>query len=551
MDPASAIGVAAAVLQFLEFTVKVLKTCKEIRDDANSATQNNKELEQSARTLEHFRAELGSVIRSKQANRRIVTIAYECAQTAKELMDLLEYIRGGDGKLGTAAKATWRAMLKRKPIERLQRSLQEREAVLDKVLNQDTNTNVQALREDVRKLDLGTRSSVDQLSRKLSSLSVATNKRIGTAERNIHQRFDNVERNTQHSRDAVRQEQDRERFLSSLFFPEINQCRSNVTAAYPNTFQWIFGVPDANDSLVPHTREAVNFTSWLRADASVYWISGKAGSGKSTLMAFILEDPRTMKGLKSWSPDSPVYLLSFFFWRAGSELQKSVLGLLRSLLYQLCQYVPTVIGLIVSELGLSHVRLPTWTEKILMDAIKVAMSAATGTRFCVLIDGLDELVGGYDGLVDLVFDLQTCDNVKCCVSSRPEIELHVRLAECQHLRLQDLNQSDIEAFVFARLHLLPQDEVRKNNLRNSIVHRVSGVFLWAVLVTQSIIMGHRSGDDWNLLGARLEHLPKDLEALFAFMVNNIHPVHRRSLAFSPGFFYDAVILGLHRGMPTD
>ncbi|KAK5710456.1 hypothetical protein LTR15_012967 [Elasticomyces elasticus] len=530
MDPASAIGVAAAVLQFLEFSVKVLKTCKEIRDDANSATQNNKELEKAARILEDFRAELGSVMRSKQANRRIVTIAYECAQTAKELIDLLEYIRGGDGKLGTA-KATWRAMLKRKPIERLQRSLQERETVLDKVLNQDTNTNVQALREDVRKLGLGNRASVDHLSTKLSSLSLATNKRIGTAERNIHRRFDNVERSTQQSRDAARQQQDYERFLSSLFFPEIDQRRSTVKAAYPDTFQWIFNLPDASDSFVPGTRETANFASWLRADASVYWISGKAGSGKSTLMAFILDDPRTREALQMWSSDLPVHLLSFFFWRAGSELQKSVIGLLRSILYQLCQCIPDAINTIGRQLNVPAARLPTWTESTLTDAIKATISATTKARFCLFVDGLDELVGNHDDLVDLIFDLQAFDHIKCCVSSRPEIELYVRLVECQCLRLQDLNWSDIQVYVSAKLAVVLQDGDRRKDLISAVVHNASGVFLWAVLVTQSIVRGHKSGDDWEVLQDHVNHMPRDLEALFAQMVDDIHPVHRGSLAF--------------------
>ncbi|KAK3651444.1 hypothetical protein LTR56_005586 [Elasticomyces elasticus] len=520
MDPVSAIGVAAAVLQFFEFSVSVLKTCKEIRDDASSATQNNKELEKAARTLEDFRSELGSVMRSKQANRRIVTIAHECAHTAKELIDLLEYVRGGDGKLGTA-KATWRAMLKRKPIERMQRNLQEREAVLDKVLNQDTNTNVQALREDVRKLDLGNRSNVDQLSQKLSSVSVATNKRIGTAERNIHRRFDNVERSTQQSRDEQRQQQNHERLLSSLFFPEIDQRRSTVKAAYPDTFQWIFDVPGADLSIVPSARPTAGFGSWLRANASVHWISGKAGSGKSTLMAFILNDPRTMEALQLWSPDLPVHVLSSFFWRVGSELQKSVIGLLRSILYQLCQCIPDAVSTIVRDLDLSIARLPSWTEKLLIDAIKVVISATSNERFCIFVDGWTRLSA-------ITMNLE---NAKCCVSSRPETELRAKLVECQQLRLQDLNGADIQAFVSAKMSVLPQDGDSLKHLSDRIVDQASGVFLWAVLVTQSVIRGHKSGDDWQVLYDRLKRMPKGLEALFARMVDNIDPVHRNSLAF--------------------
>ncbi|KAK4958980.1 hypothetical protein LTR10_003779 [Elasticomyces elasticus] len=159
MDPVSTLEATAAVVQFLDLSDKVLKTCKEISDDANAARQSNKELEQSTRMLEDFRAALGSVIRNEQADRRVATIAHECAKTGTELLELLTYIRGGTGKRGTA-RAIWLAILKQKPIDRLQKSLQECNAVLGKVLNQYTNTNVHVVREDFRKLGLGNRASV-------------------------------------------------------------------------------------------------------------------------------------------------------------------------------------------------------------------------------------------------------------------------------------------------------------------------------------------------------------------------------------------------------
>ena len=192
-------------------------------------------------------------------------------------------MRGGDKQIGKA-KATWRAMLKRKPIEQLERSLKQREDVLDKVLNQDTNASVQGLREEIRKQGVSNRESVDRLSARMASLSVAHTRQVAVAERNIHRRFDRAERQTKqmgddlarqttHMRNELLQRQDHERFLSSLFFPEIDQRRSTVKDAYPGTLEWIFDEPDETAA---NRRPWASFASWLRSDDdSVYWVSGK------------------------------------------------------------------------------------------------------------------------------------------------------------------------------------------------------------------------------------------------------------------------------------
>ena len=59
----------------------------------------------------------------------------------------------------------------------------------------------------------------------------------------------------------------------------------NITKAYRNvidshraTFDWIF------------SEDGPGFAQWLKDGKGVYWIYGKAGSGKSTLMKFISSD---------------------------------------------------------------------------------------------------------------------------------------------------------------------------------------------------------------------------------------------------------------------
>lgn len=43
-----------------------------------------------------------------------------------------------------------------------------------------------------------------------------------------------------------------------------------------------------------------NFTKWLRIGGNIFHISGKAGSGKSTLMKFICSHERTREELLVW-----------------------------------------------------------------------------------------------------------------------------------------------------------------------------------------------------------------------------------------------------------
>ncbi|KAM0271639.1 hypothetical protein ACHAQH_009027 [Verticillium albo-atrum] len=54
-----------------------------------------------------------------------------------------------------------------------------------------------------------------------------------------------------------------------------------------------------------------SFINWLRSDSPVYWISGKPGSGKTTLMNYMVSNPRTATALRVWSPN--FLIVSHFF----------------------------------------------------------------------------------------------------------------------------------------------------------------------------------------------------------------------------------------------
>ncbi|KAK7978157.1 hypothetical protein PG988_005647 [Apiospora saccharicola] len=85
MDPASAVGVAAASAQFLGIALKAIRLCYQIRDNADSATDRNKELEEFARQLKGSNAKLTSPT-AGWVPRRITDVAKKCDRLTKDFL---------------------------------------------------------------------------------------------------------------------------------------------------------------------------------------------------------------------------------------------------------------------------------------------------------------------------------------------------------------------------------------------------------------------------------------------------------------------------------
>lgn len=121
--------------------------------------------------------------------------------------------------------------------------------------------------------------------------------------------------------------------LSSLRNPQMNACKnaSAINSNHEGTYQWIFE-DDQKTEATPKKRWN-SFGGWLRSDESVYWISGKVGSGKSSLIWQLIDNRSTEAFLQQWRTDARV--LSAFIWNTGLDLQKSQIGLLATLLQRL------------------------------------------------------------------------------------------------------------------------------------------------------------------------------------------------------------------------
>ncbi|KAI1129209.1 hypothetical protein F5Y10DRAFT_291294 [Nemania abortiva] len=521
MDPVSAVGVAAAALQFLDASIKAYNAFQEIRSSNESVTERNKQLEDNIRSAQSLRGSLPSASAPQGAIDPVSKLTTKCTLKADELLKLLKYVRGS-GEDISSIRATLRAMKKEKRIKELHGFLKEDQDTLNQMISQELLPSINLL--------------TVQQSREFANISSIAQKLIKEQieQQRIHHatltsKLDSIQHDMQLRNNADYQESTRKELLKSLWFPEIDQRRNEIKEPAPSTLHWLFE-PPIKRAKSRYSPKWSDFREWLREDASTYWISGKAGSGKSTLMAHIVNDERTLEDLDAWSSGYKLEVLSFFFWRAGSSLQNSVLGLLRSLLYQLCVLQPAISDHICGSLS-SLVGIPTWTEKCLLENITKAIQLNQGFRFCIFVDGLDEYRGLYDDLVDCIEKLTGFGHVKACVSSRPELELVNRFQDVKQLRLQDLNRGDIEKFVKQALAKTHLNEDQRTSLTRDVVCRAEGVFLWASLVTQALVKGSKAGDDEEIMQKRLDSLPRDMNQLFERILSDVEPVYRDSLGF--------------------
>ncbi|KAM7199168.1 hypothetical protein V8F33_004643 [Rhypophila sp. PSN 637] len=315
-------------------------------------------------------------------------------------------------------------------------------------------------------------------------------------------------------------------FLSSLQFPDMRLRQEAVKDAHSDTFSWIFGDNEDNP--------ATQLPTWLREGTGVFWIRGKAGSGKSTLMKYLSQNSNTLELLRTWAGNRDLSIGRYFFWYAGSKLQKSREGLIQTLLFELLRACPDAISIVRKSIAQLPPEPGRWAMSELMRATKSFVACSLQKRFCIFIDGLDEHDGDMDDLIELIEQLASSDNVKICCSSRPWPSFADAFGQKENLmlKLEDLTAGDIMKFVAAsfqqhkRFSKYARDS-RFSALMKEIARKAEGVFLWVTLVVKSLRDGLTNADRIVDLERRLKAMPLDLEALLWRMIESIDPFYNR------------------------
>ena len=379
---------------------------------------------------------------------------------------------------------------------------------------QSLNDQLQAIAQDIA-------NGVTSVERLVKHLNEQTKSHVTHEHLVTRSRIDVLNERLENRMDAQFKQAEFDKFLQSLHFPEIDLRQETITSAHGKTFEWIFdGRQDLHVSWD-------SFTDWLQNDEQLYWILGKPGSGKSTLMSFIVQHERT--GVLLESNGQQTTLLTFFFWENGADLQKNQLGLLRSLAYQILNSMPPKQKLQAWSVVIrpNITALPTaWTCGRLLQLLTTLLRTVH-RRFCLFLDGLDEFKGQPDTVGPIAALLDVFGGhgqFKICISSRPEPELESLHKTCSGLTMQELTETDIREYVKDKLlncppirNLDPATLLKSQDLVYEVVKRAEGVFLWVKLAVQSLLRGVRNGDSWDDMQQRLMVLPSGIFELYTHM----------------------------------
>ncbi|PSK36098.1 hypothetical protein B9Z65_5913 [Elsinoe australis] len=303
--------------------------------------------------------------------------------------------------------------------------------------------------------------------------------------------------------------------IKALSYEGIKDRESMVDSNVSGTCSWLLEHP--------------NFEDWLR-DRGFMWIRGKPGSGKSTLVKYLVHEIRH-GGLDRGLDRN--YILSHFFYAGGSQLQKSADGLYRSLLHQLVRLDDDLLSDYIGRCAERCVEedkpvsdLKWQTNDLLTLIQQFVRKLALTCQLNVIIDALDECELPASGRAIQQLWINLCSEtrgsqfpIRLCISSRPYPEV---ISRFDHLIIVDeSNHQDIQVVIQDQLgkHSLP----RVLEIMGSIRDRAAGVFQWVSLMINKVIEMNAEGRTSRSMLQQIESAPEELQDIYTDLLDSIGP----------------------------
>jgi hypothetical protein len=265
------------------------------------------------------------------------------------------------------------------------------------------------------------------------------------------------------------------------------------------------------------------YKTWAASDRGLLWVKGKPGSGKSTLLKHALGNHA--------SGDSAL-VLSFFFHGRGDELQRTPLGLFRSLLHQVLRQAPDALQDLVDSFKTKCEERGKpgkdwhWHEEELFLLFESALPRILSARSVWLFaDALDEC--GNDNAVRRLVRIFKSLLKRLPPHSAGLGQFRICFS-CRHYPILDADDSVLEICVerenYDDISTFVDDQLATFRAQTSstipalITKGASGVFLWARLVVERVLNLELDGVGLNKIEAEVRSTPGDLDELYRQLI---------------------------------
>ncbi|KAK8074528.1 hypothetical protein PG997_009191, partial [Apiospora hydei] len=572
LEPIAALSLACNILQIVGIGRETVRVARQVYQDGKldpALTEDAGILNDLAGQI-HLITAVPSAAKPKAQDKRLLDLADKCQGAARDLQEEVNFLNGPPTRaklvatLKTAAKTTWR----KRRLEKLDQKLKDAEnllqaGLLTRLYERSVSTDMQlsSLNADFRDFIYEYRQgfvNATDLTRKHITRETKRSEdavKSHVTETSIHTENSLKEHINLTFRDVVKQEQDtrleskRDQLLRSLKFDRMNERRNQVSSSHPSTLAWLLrdgseGDGDGDGHRSPtetsgseddsdFPKEDISwdsFTDWLRSTETVYWISGKPGSGKSTVAKYL---PRPGSDEKSIWINGTLTPFSSLTSSGGPLLSEDI-----TTVYEVHR---------TYDIRSSKDNEADWSSEELQNAFHYVLSRYP-RPVVMFLDGLDEVLpkDGALRLLEIVDSLKllhrTTGKLKLCLGSRREPVFCKRLCAYPQLRLEQLNRGDLRRYgrdhivippdyhiampinfwlyhqgvLFSHDRLPNQDEL-KDWLVSSLVEKAQGVFLWLCLTAKEIKRALNQDDTVEALEHLIHTLPGDLVDLYADM----------------------------------
>ncbi|RPA87895.1 hypothetical protein BJ508DRAFT_409862 [Ascobolus immersus RN42] len=553
MDPLSALSLIGNIAQFTEYAVKFFSDVRTVHRDGKSQSSEAIALSEASNTV---RSLMERVTRS--ADPKLISKGAKEVKTerrlyrryrtiSKALIELLEEAKKDPRwRFMKSVQIVFRQYQNSERINALRADLEDLRKDVDSrniLLVQDHQKEILAQLDEIRGTNsmvfkvigqnkMETDSRLDHIMKQIGQFqSIVQDVKGQTTEMLSKQNSFLLSDAISKSASEVMQLKWQSEILKSLHYNEIHFRKDAILSSDEQTLTWVHG-SSTNSSA---DLEKAKLRTWLSDPGQrMFWITGKPGSGKSTLMKYACGHKMTRAALQKWANGHSLVIASHFFWISGHPIEKSIQGLYRSLLFQIFSQQQSLLD----QLECFRKRLTTddWTVADLKETlIEVGrfISSDNGSqrlKICCFVDGLDEYESDEDhqDIISLIKELTSFANIKLCVSSRPWPQFEKEFGSggngvqaVPRIMLHLVNGQDMEKYTAKELgkasksflRLETEDPKKHASIIKDITTKAEGVWLWLYLVVRNVAKDLRTDEvTVDTLQRAVNRYPSDIDA---------------------------------------